>query len=57
MLEAEIALGALETFFDGPAQAGDAGKLGESGLGGGENRIVGAFAGLGRRAADAPRRE
>jgi hypothetical protein len=34
MIEADIALGALETFLDGPAQAGDAGKLSQRGLGG-----------------------
>jgi hypothetical protein len=29
MIEAEIVLGALEAFLDRPAQAGDAGKIGE----------------------------
>jgi hypothetical protein len=52
VIEAEIAFGALETFLDRPAQAGDAGKLGERSVGGSEDETIGALVGLGRRAAD-----
>lgn len=43
MVETKIVFGALEAFLDGPAQAGDAGKLGQRRSGRRENEIIGSF--------------
>ena len=52
MIEAEIALGALETFLDRPAQAGGACEFRQAGSLGREDEIVGLLVGLGEAAPD-----
>ena len=46
VIEAEIALGPLETFLDGPAQAGGTGQFGECGAAGTEGKTAEALAKL-----------
>ena len=43
MVEAEIILGSLEAFLDGPAQAGGAGQLGERDPFAGKDEVVGTL--------------
>ena len=43
MIEPEIGFGPLEAFFDGPAQACDAGELGERRVGGDKAKIIGSL--------------
>jgi len=46
MVETEIALGAFETFLDGPTQTRRAREFGEPDALSGEDEIIGAFAGV-----------
>lgn len=46
MVKAEIVLGALKAFLNGPAQAGGAGKLGQRGFLWREGEIIGPLVGL-----------
>ena len=43
MIEPEIGFGPLEAFFDGPAQACDAGEFGERRVGGDKAKIIGSL--------------
>src|SRR6266481_692821 len=52
MIEPGLALGGLEAFLDGPAQAGDSGELPQVGRVGTEGDVIGSLFRLGDRLPD-----